>query len=105
LSIAIEIFVPLESKHIHQWISETLHAPQEQIHGLADLVLQKTGGNPFFTAMFLNSLYTEKHLTFNFENQIWQWNLSHIQQIDITDNVADLLTKKSKDFQMIPCNY
>jgi predicted ATPase len=60
--------------------------------------LQKTGGNPFFTAMFLNSLYTEKHLTFNFESQAWQWNLSHIQQLDITDNVADLLTKKIRRF-------
>jgi PAS domain S-box-containing protein len=89
---------PLESKHINQWISETLHAPQEQIHGLVDLVLQKTGGNPLFTAMFLNSLYTEKHLKFNFENQMWQWNLSHIQQTDITDNVAHLLTKKIKRF-------
>jgi PAS domain S-box-containing protein len=89
---------PLDSKHIYQWISEMLRAPQEQIQGLVDLVLQKTGGNPFFTAMFINSLYTEKHLTFNFEIQMWQWNLSHIQQIDITDNVADLLTKKIKRF-------
>jgi PAS domain S-box-containing protein len=89
---------PLESKHIHQWISETLCAPKEKIHGLVDLVLQKTGGNPFFTAMFLNSLYTEKYLTFDFESQAWQWNLSHIKQIDITDNVADLLTKKIKRF-------
>ncbi len=85
---------PLESNHIHQWISETLCAPQDQILGLVDLVLQKTGGNPFFTAMFLNSLYAEKHLSFDLENQVWQWNLSNIQQLDITDNVADLLTKK-----------
>jgi PAS domain S-box-containing protein len=85
---------PLESKHIHQWVSETLCAPQDQILGLVNLVLQKTGGNPFFTAMFLNSLYAEKHLSFDFENQVWQWNLSNIQQLDITDNVADLLTKK-----------
>ncbi len=89
---------PLESKHIHQWISETLCAPQDQILGLVDLVLQKTGGNPFFTAMFLNSLYAEKHLKFDFENQIWQWNLSQIQQLNITDNVADLLTKKIRRF-------
>jgi PAS domain S-box-containing protein len=89
---------PLGAEHIHQWISDTLHAPQEQIHELVELVLQKTGGNPFFTAMFLNSLYTEKHLTFNFENQMWEVNLSHIQQIDVTDNVADLLTKKIKRF-------
>ncbi len=89
---------PLDSKYIHQWISETLFAPQEQIHGLAELVLQKTGGNPFFTAMFLNSLYNEKYLTFNFENQLWEWNLSQIQQIDITDNVVDLLTKKVRRF-------
>jgi PAS domain S-box-containing protein len=89
---------PLRSKHIHQWISETLFAPQEQIHGLAELVLQKTGGNPFFTAIFLNSLYNEKYLTFNFENQLWEWSLSQIQQIDITDNVVDLLTKKVRRF-------
>ena len=89
---------PLKPAHIHQWISEMLCAPQEQIKDLADLVLLKTGGNPLFTAMFLNSLYLDKYLTFNFENQIWQWNLSQIEQIDITDNVAYLLTKKIKRF-------
>jgi PAS domain S-box-containing protein len=89
---------PLEPKHIHQWISDTLGAPQEQIKDLARLVIEKTGGNPFFTAMFINSLYTEKHLTFNFENQTWQWNLPYIQQINITDNVADLLTNKIRRF-------
>jgi len=89
---------PLEPKHIHQWISDTLGAPQEQIQDLARLVIEKTGGNPFFTAMFINSLYTEKHLTFNFENQTWQWNLPYIQQINITDNVADLLTNKIRRF-------
>jgi len=89
---------PLEPKHIHQWIAETLHAPQNEIHGLAELVSQKTGGNPFFTGMFLNSLYTENLLTFNVEKGKWQWDLSHIQQLDITDNVADLLSLQIRRF-------
>ena len=89
---------PLKPEHIHQWIAETLHAPEEQIQGLAELVSQKTGGNPLFTATFLNSLYTEHHLTFDAEKGIWHWNLSDIKQMDITDNVADLLSSQINRF-------
>jgi predicted ATPase len=90
---------PLESKHIHQWISDTLCAPQDQILGLVPgWFCKKPEGTLFLPPCLLNSLYTEKHLSFDFENQVWQWNLSYIQQIDITDNVADLLTKKIRRF-------
>lgn len=89
----------LKLEHIHQWLSEILHSSKEQVKGLGELVFKKTGGNPFFTSMFLNSLYTEKHLFFNLEKGLWQWNLSKIQNLDITDNVVDLLALKVKRFK------
>jgi predicted ATPase len=45
---------------VNQLISETLKCSPDRARPLAELVLLKTGGNPFFVNEFLKSLYTEK---------------------------------------------
>ena len=89
---------PLTSEHIRQWIAEILHFDKEYVMALSDLVLKKTGGNPFFTALFIKSLHSEKLLRFNAQAGEWQWDLAAIQRMDITDNVADLLFSKIARF-------
>jgi len=39
---------PLTLLHLNQLVSDTLHLPLERTKPLAELVLEKTGGNPFF---------------------------------------------------------
>ncbi|HEY9650083.1 MAG TPA: AAA family ATPase, partial [Coleofasciculaceae cyanobacterium] len=39
---------PLRLAHVSQMIADTLHRDIEAVHPLAELILQKTGGNPFF---------------------------------------------------------
>jgi predicted ATPase len=63
---------------------------------LAELVLHKTGGNPFFANEFLKTLYTENLLTFDFEHLIWRWDIAQIEDKNITDNVVDLMIGKLK---------
>jgi len=55
---------PLDIENITQLLSDLLHADKEAAKPLAELVKQKTGGNPFFTEIFLKSLYEEKLLRF-----------------------------------------
>ena len=43
---------------------------REKSRPLAELVLTKTNGNPFFVNEFLKSLYTEELLTFDFQSGI-----------------------------------
>ncbi|MBU3913950.1 serine/threonine-protein kinase PknK, partial [bacterium] len=88
---------PLEVDSIKVLIADTLKNESESIAPLAELVHRKTNGNPFFVNRFLTALYQQKLLVFNWSSSQWQWDISHIQSQDITDNVIDLLIKRLKD--------
>ena len=92
---------PLDLFHVNQLISDTLKCSPDKTILLAELVLSKTGGNPFFIQEFLKSLYSEKLIKFDFisltkgENQgKWQWDLEQIKAQSITDNVVELMAGK-----------
>ncbi len=85
---------PLELPHVIQIISDTLNCEQEIVKNLAELVLLKTGGNPFFINEFLQSLYTENFLQFDLIKRKWQWDLDLIQAKQFTDNVVELMVGK-----------
>lgn len=76
---------------INQLLSETLHCHPQHSLALAQLVLRKTNGNPFFVNEFLKTLAQENLLSFNPAERAWQWNLSQIEAQEITDNVVNLM--------------
>lgn len=86
--------IPLELLHLNQLVSDTLRLPLPQTLPLAELVLEKTGGNPFFVGEFLKTLYVEQLLSFNSSQREWQWDLAQIHARNITDNVVELMTHK-----------
>ena len=85
---------PLDLTCINQLIADTLKCDAEKAKPLAELLLAKTQGNPFFLKEFLQSLYTENLLHFDFLSGSWQWDLDQIQAQGITDNVVELMTQK-----------
>ncbi|HEY9669072.1 MAG TPA: serine/threonine-protein kinase PknK, partial [Coleofasciculaceae cyanobacterium] len=92
---------PLDLFNVNQLISDTLKCSPDQTISLAELVLSKTGGNPFFLQEFLKSLYTEKLIRLNFiplsqggRQGRWQWDLEQIKAQGITDNVVELMAGK-----------
>lgn len=88
------ILPPLKLEEITQLIADTLYSNQETVKPLAQLVFQKTSGNPFFINEFLRTIYQENLLTFNRQQKCWQWNLTHIDSRGITENVVDLMLGK-----------
>ena len=99
------VLTPLTLEPLSQLIAETLHQNTDTIHSLAQLVLRKTEGNPFFVNEFLRMLYSENLLSFDPPQSPrtpgeskggWQWNIAQIQAQNITDNVVDLLVLKLK---------
>jgi len=85
---------PLKLIEVNQLISSSLNVALETARPLAELVLTKTDGNPFFINEFLKALYHEELLAFDYEQNRWQWNLRQIQAQDITDNVVELMAIK-----------
>jgi len=91
---------PLRLEDTTNLMAETLHSDRESIKPLAELVMRKTEGNPFFINQFLKTLYQENLLFFNppqSENQGgWQWDIAKIEAMGITDNVVELMSGKLK---------
>ncbi|HEY9804481.1 MAG TPA: AAA family ATPase [Leptolyngbyaceae cyanobacterium] len=85
------VLQPLQLVHVNQLISDTLHTDLDDSRALAELLFNKTQGNPFFITQLLKSIYQENLLTFNFDKACWQWDITAIKNINITDNVIDLM--------------
>ncbi|HIK15353.1 MAG TPA: PAS domain S-box protein [Leptolyngbyaceae cyanobacterium M33_DOE_097] len=88
------ILTPLTLEPLSQLIAETLHHNPDTVRSLAQIVLRKTEGNPFFVGEFLKLLHSENLLTFDAQQLSWQWNLAEIEAQDITDNVVELLLRQ-----------
>jgi predicted ATPase/transcriptional regulator with GAF, ATPase, and Fis domain len=85
---------PLALADLTLLVSDTLHRDSTQVEPLARLVLEKTGGNPFFVIQFLKALWKEGLLEFDYEQGRWGFRLDRIAAAGITDNVIDLMTRK-----------
>lgn len=92
------ILTPLNIEDITQLLIDTLHRDREVVKSLAELILEKTSGNPFFINEFLKTIDQENLFTFNFDRQCWEWETGQIKALDITDNVVDLMLGKLRKF-------
>ena len=85
---------PLAKGHIEQLVAEALHDEPARIEPLAQLVLDKTAGNPFFVIQFLQALADEGLLTFDHGGRQWWWDPDRIHAKGYTDNIVDLMVEK-----------
>ncbi len=86
--------LPLSDSHVSHLISDTLHTSRERISTLTDLVYGKTQGNPFFVNVFLQTLYLDNLITFNPDQNTWEWDLETIKKKEITNNVVELMIRR-----------
>ena len=73
---------------------DSLHCEPERTAPLAQLVHEKTTGNPFFAIQFISALADEGLLTFDHGEARWSWDLNRIHAKGYTDNVVDLMVGK-----------
>jgi PAS domain S-box-containing protein len=88
------ILAPLAREDLGRLIGDSLHCEPERATPLAQLVHEKTAGNPFFAIQFLSALAEEGLLTFDHGGARWSWNLDRIHAMGYTDNVVDLMVAK-----------
>ncbi|NEO49359.1 MAG: serine/threonine-protein kinase PknK, partial [Moorea sp. SIO4A3] len=87
---------PLALNDVTQLIVDTFFVDSITAKQLAQLIQEKTGGNPFFINEFIKSLYSEGWLYFNYPYQKWEWDIEQIKAQPLTDNVVELMIKKVK---------
>ncbi len=81
----------LDVQHVSQLIVDALHCETGRAEGLAQLISQKTGGNPFFVNQFLLALTDEGLIAFDSLHSRWLWDLKRIHAKGYTENVVDLM--------------
>jgi PAS domain S-box-containing protein len=85
---------PLSPGDLLQLVADSLHSEPEQAASLAQLIHEKTAGNPFFAIQFISTLADEGLLAFHHDKGRWSWDLGRIYAKDYSDNVADLMVGK-----------
>ncbi|HEY9296504.1 MAG TPA: AAA family ATPase, partial [Phormidium sp.] len=87
---------PLNTVQVNELIADTLHCELERALPLAEIVFNKTAGNPFFVTQILKTFYQENLILFDLNAGSWQWDVQKIKEVKITDNVVELMVNKIK---------
>jgi predicted ATPase len=86
--------INLQPADINHLLQDSLKCKTLLTQPLTDLIYQKTQGNAFFTHQFLQTLYEEALLCFDFEPHQWRWDVKQIAAQNITANVVELMSNK-----------
>jgi predicted ATPase len=88
------VLTPLTGEDVSRFVADSLYSDRERAQPLAQLVFEKTDGNPFFVIQFLAVMVEEGLLTFDHGAGRWSWDLVRVHAKGYTDNVADLMVGK-----------
>jgi predicted ATPase/GAF domain-containing protein len=88
------VLTPLTREDLAQLTKDALHCEPERATALAELIHEKTAGNPFFAIQFISALVEEGLFTFDYGEGRWSWDLNRIRAKGYTDNVVDLMVGK-----------
>ena len=88
------VLAPLAPDDVGMLIADALHCERDFADPLAQLIHEKTGGNPFFAIQFLMALAEEGLLQFDGDASRWSWDLGRIRPKGYSDNVVDMMVAK-----------
>ena len=81
----------LYPEDISQLIADSLRCSKSDSSNLADVVYEKTLGNPFYLIQLLKHCYTEKIITFSPERNHFVWSMEKVKNLPFRENVVDFL--------------
>ena len=107
---------PLQDYHVRELLADTLgeedrpetvpirsvrrRSKGSPVKLLADLLFQKTQGNPFFLTQLLKTLYEENLLLYDAGSNSWKWDIEEIQAVGIADyGIVELI---GRNLQKLP---
>ncbi len=88
------VLTPLGRDDLGHLLADSLHCEPERAAPLAQLIHEKTSGNPFFAIQFISTLADEGLLAFDYGEGRWVWDLNRIHAKGFTDNIVELMVGK-----------
>ncbi len=90
------VLEPLILPEITDLLADTLGQDASIVQPLAEKIVAKTQGNPFFINEFLKALVRDNSIVFDRKKGRWLWDIATIERQGIADNVVDLTIDKLK---------
>ncbi|MDD2816172.1 MAG: AAA family ATPase [Thiotrichaceae bacterium] len=88
---------PLNLADISALLRDSLHCDIATAQPLAQLLLEKTAGNPFFVNESLEALYKKSYLSFNPTQGCWQWDNQTLANMALSSNVVELMVSTIRE--------
>jgi predicted ATPase len=81
----------LTIREVAALLADGLNAGTEQVAALASVVVEKTGGNPFFVQQFVQALCADSLIQLDAGSGAWSWSMERIAERPLVDDVVALL--------------
>ncbi|ODH00267.1 serine/threonine protein kinase [Nostoc sp. KVJ20] len=91
ITVSSIVLSVLTQTDLNQLIADTLKYSPEQALAIANLVYQKTKGNPFFTNQFLKSLHEDGLIAFAAKTGSWQCNIAQIRALSFKEDIVEFV--------------
>ncbi|MBD2259336.1 EAL domain-containing protein [Pseudanabaena sp. FACHB-2040] len=85
---------PLSAQSLSQLVADALVCPVPLAQPLADLVYQKTGGNPFFATQFLQTLHQDGTIIFDPTQGAWQCKMAQARLAALGEDVVTFMAQQ-----------
>jgi transcriptional regulator with GAF, ATPase, and Fis domain/predicted ATPase len=85
---------PLRPSHLAEFLAASLGPDAFELPSLAEVLEQKTEGNPFFLIQFLKSLEHDGVLAFDRATRAWRCDPARVEGAGVAENVVELMTAK-----------
>lgn len=85
---------PIRLDDVSALTADALRANAQPVAPLAQVVFEKAGGNPFFTAQFIRALADDALLAYDPQAGAWRWDNGQVQAKSISDNIVDLMIER-----------
>ncbi|WP_169928315.1 AAA family ATPase [Labilithrix luteola] len=85
---------PLASNAIARIVVDAFRCPLPEATTLADILRERTGGNPLFVTELLRTLHQKNLVTFDPVEGRWVWDVEQIRRVPLADETVDLVIAK-----------
>ncbi|WP_061221212.1 trifunctional serine/threonine-protein kinase/ATP-binding protein/SpoIIE family protein phosphatase [Leptospira borgpetersenii] len=87
----------LDKKSVYRLIQDLVPSPEEQIRSVTSILHKKTLGNPLAIIQLLRTCKKTNIISYEFESQLWKWDLEKVDSLSAADNVVDFLCDRIKE--------
>ncbi|PKA44506.1 hypothetical protein CWR43_06220 [Rhizobium sullae] len=85
---------PLSVEAVQEMIATVLRNEPSAVASMAEIIHDKTAGNPFFVKQLLQALFEEGTIAFSAVARAWTWKSIDLLQYPYADNVVDFMVRR-----------